>query len=179
MGDDDRFVLGVGSNIEPASNLAAALERLRAETSVLAVSRVYQTAPVEAPGTPDFLNAAVLVSSRLSPARLKLELLRPIEAALGRRRGADRNAPRPIDLDIVLWTGGELEDQRHGLRLPDSDLTTFAHLALPVSELVPGWIDPRSGRTLAEIASGLSQPFRIVEVPGWGPPGAEPPATAS
>jgi 2-amino-4-hydroxy-6-hydroxymethyldihydropteridine diphosphokinase len=167
MADGDRFVVAVGSNIAPQKNLPAALERLRAQVEVAGVSRVYETAPVAAPGTPDFLNAAILVSSGLSPGRLKLDVLRPIEAQLGRRRGADRNAPRPIDLDIVLWTAGALDDRRHDLRLPDRNLTVFAHLALPVAELVPDWLDAVTGRTLAEIAAGLSQPFRVVELPGW------------
>ncbi|MFQ5349002.1 MAG: 2-amino-4-hydroxy-6-hydroxymethyldihydropteridine diphosphokinase, partial [Thermoanaerobaculia bacterium] len=94
--------VALGSNIEPHANIGRALERLAGELDVEAVSGLWESAPHGAPGTPRFLNAAVRISSRLGPASLR-RLLRRIEADLGRRRAADRNAPRTIDLDIALY----------------------------------------------------------------------------
>lgn len=145
-------LVSLGSNVEPEVNLPRAVELLTRRLPVLAVSRVYRTAPVGAPGPP-FLNAAVLVSTRLPPARLKLEVLRPVEARLGRRRTADRNAPRTIDLDIALYDDLILEDRLVGVTLPDPDLATCAHVALPLADVAPQVRDPVSGRTLGEIAA--------------------------
>ncbi len=161
------MVIAAGSNVEPARNLPAALRRLERQLGVESVSAIYETPPVDAPGTPDFWNAALLVRSELPPARVKLEVLRPIEAELGRVRGDDPNAPRPIDLDLVLWSGGPLEDPEAGLRLPDPDLAELAHLAIPASEVVPGWVPPGSGHTLAELAARFSGQAIPVEIEEW------------
>ncbi len=167
MAEGGWLVIAVGSNIEPTRNLPAALDELGERLTIVAVSTIYETEPVGAPDTPDFWNSAVLVRSELGPSRLKLEVLRPIEAELGRTRGSDPNAPRTMDLDIVLWSGGELEDVETGLRLPDPGLTRLAHLVLPVSELVPEWRDPDSGRTLAELAERFRAGARQVRADGW------------
>lgn len=170
MAETRWYVLAAGSNVAPASNLPAALDKLRERVAVRRVSTVVETAPVDAPGTPDFLNAALLVDSELEPGALKREVLRPIEAALGRVRGADPNAPRTIDLDLVLWEGGALEDPDHGVVLPEPDLATLAHLAIPVGELVPDWIDAESGLPLSQIAAGFEGVARRVELDGWDSP---------
>lgn len=161
------MIVVAGSNIEPQRNLPAALDRLRRRLVVESISSIYETPPVDAPGTPNFWNAAILVRSERAPARVKLEVLRPIEAELGRVRGRARNAPRPIDLDIVLWSGGPLAEAEAGLRLPDPDLATRAHLAIPASEVVPGWSHPASGRTLAELAAAFSGQATRIELEAW------------
>lgn len=161
------LVVAAGSNIDPARNLPAALRRLHERLEVVRVSAVYETPPVGAPGTPDFWNAAILVRSDLTPARVKHEILRPIEAELGRTRGDDPNAPRTIDLDLVLWSGGPVEDPQTALLLPDPSLTEQAHLAIPVSEVASDWVDPASGRTLSQLASRFSGRAAKVELDGW------------
>lgn len=152
-----KVVVAVGSNIEPERNLPAALARLARRCRVLAVSPVFETAPVGAPGAPRFLNAAVLLDCEQSPEDLRDRILRPIEAELGRRRGEDRNAPRTIDLDIVL----------HGERLADPDLARHAHVATPAAAVAPELIHPELGRPLAAIAAELGSPGDEVELAGW------------
>jgi dihydroneopterin aldolase / 2-amino-4-hydroxy-6-hydroxymethyldihydropteridine diphosphokinase len=150
-----RTFISMGSNIDPAENLQAALHRLRerADLTIVAVSPVYRTAPVGKVDQADFLNAAVLVRTLLSPGELKTEILLPIEDALGRVRTADKNAPRTIDLDIALYGYVVLDiGSRH---IPDPDLLQHPHIALPLADLAPYYVHPESGETLEEIAGRL------------------------
>lgn len=148
--------VALGSNIEPAVNLPRAARRLAAHFPGLTASRIYETAPVGACEGPTFLNAAVRFVTSLAPARLKHDVLRPLEAELGRVRGADRNAPRTIDLDIALYGGLILNDPVAGLDIPDPGTLTHAHLALPLADLDPRWVHPLDGRTLGEIAAAFA-----------------------
>lgn len=145
-------VIALGSNIEPAVNLPQALDKLRQRLEVTAVSHVYETAPVGAEGVPTFLNAAIRAQTGLSPGELKWRVLRPIEAEMGRARGEDRNAPRTVDLDLVLLGAEVVSDPGRGIELPDPELLTRAHLALPVADVAGELPHPRTGEPLMEIA---------------------------
>jgi len=136
--------LSLGSNIAPADNLKQALELLRQELTVLAVSRAWRTPAVGSQG-PDFLNAAVLVHAPQPASQLKSQVLQDIEARLGRIRTEDKYAPRTIDIDIVV----------DGEQVVDPELWKYAHLAQPVAELLPDLVDPTSGQTLETIAERL------------------------
>jgi 2-amino-4-hydroxy-6-hydroxymethyldihydropteridine diphosphokinase len=96
-------VIALGSNLEPrAWHLRAAVDALSPYVRVVRVSRIHETEPVDAPaGSPLFLNMAVSGYATLSPEALLTALL-AIESRLGRRRGAVRNAPRTIDVDLIL-----------------------------------------------------------------------------
>lgn len=148
-------VIALGSNIEPRENLPRALERLRRLLTLTAVSPVYETAPVGSGAAPVFLNAAVRSATHRSPGDLKWQLLRPIETELGRVRTGDRNAPRTLDLDLVLYGGLVLRDPEQGLTLPDPDLLLHAHLALPAADVAGELRHPVTGKTLAEIAAAF------------------------
>lgn len=148
-------LVSMGSNIEPRSNMLAALEALFRHVEVLAVSRLFATDAVADEPVPAFLNAAVEIETRLSPARLKFEVLRAIEADLGRVRAEDRNAPREIDLDIALFGDRVLRDEAAGLRIPDPDILRYAHVARPLADLAPERLHPVAGRSLREIAETL------------------------
>ena len=146
--------VGVGSNIEPEVNVVEGLRRLGAATRLAAVSTFYRTAPLGAPGAPAFANGVVRVETELEPRALQFEVLRGIEAVLGRVRGADRNAPRELDLDLLLW--GEAVVCEPDFRLPAPELLERAFVALPLLELAPGLVLPGDGRSLAEVSSGMS-----------------------
>jgi len=152
----NRAFVTLGSNIEPEANLAAAVRSLReqAEVEVVAVSPVYQTAPVGTLDQADFLNAAVLLRTGLSAEALKAQVLAPIEAALGRVRTADKNAARTIDLDIALFN---YEVSEAGRRIPDPDVLIYPHVALPLADIAPYYVHPESGETLAEIAERMTR----------------------
>ena len=146
--------VGVGSNIEPEANIPAALRRLARRVRVTGVSTFYRTPPLGAPGTPPFVNGVCRIETEIGARSLQGEVLRPIEEALGRRRTADRYAPRPIDLDVLVHGGAVLDEE--GLRVPDPDVRSRPFVAFPLWELAPDLVLPDDGRRLAEVVAGLS-----------------------
>ena len=120
------------------------------------MSPVYAAEPVGRPAAPLFLNAAARIETILSPQDLKFGVLRPLEEKLGRRRSADRYAPRTIDLDIAFFGSLVIDDPDHGLVIPDPDIGTCAHLTLPLADLEPLFLHPLSGETLSQLAANLA-----------------------
>ena len=121
----NRAVLALGSNIEKEHNLPKAITMLEEMCQVTAVSPIYETEPVGLLNQPNFWNAAILIESELSAAEIKQKIIGVIEAKLRRVRQADKNAPRTIDADIVLFNDGVFEydggDGRSRF-IPDPDL---------------------------------------------------------
>jgi 2-amino-4-hydroxy-6-hydroxymethyldihydropteridine diphosphokinase len=152
-------LITLGSNIDPETNLPRAVFILRQNHHLVvrSVSRVYESAPINAAGqiAPDqaqFLNAAVLIETDYySPFSLKYNVLRFVEKCLGRARTADEFAPRSLDLDIALYADRVIDDPH--LTVPDPDILTRAHVALPLADVAPEWVHPVSGQTLAQIAA--------------------------
>jgi 2-amino-4-hydroxy-6-hydroxymethyldihydropteridine diphosphokinase len=140
MGAEHPVCLLLGSNIRPEHNLPLAIDQLQNYLKLLRISRVWETASVGSAG-PNFLNAAILAQTSLNQKSLKLKILRPLETRMGRVRSADKNAPRPIDLDIILFDGQVL----------DSTIWNFAHRAVPVADIQPE-LRSDSGEMLIEIA---------------------------
>jgi 2-amino-4-hydroxy-6-hydroxymethyldihydropteridine diphosphokinase len=136
--------LVLGSNIAPAQNLRLALTMLRERSELRSVSSIWKTASYEKSG-PDFHNMAAHISTNQSAEDLKWKVLRAIEAELGRVRTDDKNAPRTIDLDIIIFDGQVL----------DEDLFLRYYVAVPLAEIIPDFIDPASGRPLHAIAEQL------------------------
>jgi len=150
-----RALILLGSNIERERNIPQAVQMLSTHPALrlLASSGVYGSAAVGGNGLqPVFSNRAVLVETDLTPAALR-STLREIEAALGRVRSADKYAPRPIDLDIVLYD--DFVGNVAGSNIPDPDLLRFAHIAVPCAEIAPHWLHPLTGHTLQEISTGV------------------------
>jgi GTP cyclohydrolase I len=149
-----RAVVALGSNIGAREHLPRAIGVLRRHPALVveATSHVYESAPVGNPGDPWFLNAAVLVATSLDPDALR-GVLRDIEAGMGRVRTEDRNAPRTIDLDIVLVE--DFEGEVGGSPVPDPEITVRPHLALPVADVVPDWVLAGAGASLAELAASF------------------------
>lgn len=146
--------LSLGSNLDKERNLPAAVRLLAAHGRLLAVSAVYETAPVGNPDDPAFFNAAAALETDLAPAELKQQVLAPIEQQLGRQRSADPNAPRTIDIDISLYDDAILDLGKR--RIPDPEIVRFAHIAAPLADLAPGYRHPETGETLAEIAARVT-----------------------
>ncbi len=90
-------------------------------------------------------------------------MLSGIDREEGRERTADRFAPRPLDLDLLLH--GDTVSNAPGLPLPHPDVTGRRFVALPLLELAPDLVLPGSGIALREIAGSLP-PFPMEPLPG-------------
>ena len=145
--------IGIGSNIEPEKNIAAALRLIAEQTTVIALSTFYRTQALGRPESPAFYNGAAKLRTDAGPRELKLEILRKIETALGRRREKDKYAPRTIDLDIIIYD--DLVSAEPDLIIPDPDIARREFVALPLLELDPKLVLPGIGRPLAEIAANM------------------------
>jgi len=141
MVSEHQVCLLLGSNIQPERNLKLATDLLQNRLTILRISSVWETCPVGSAG-PNFLNAALLVQTALDQNTVKLHILTPLEARMGRLHSADKNAARPIDLDIILFDRLIL----------DPTLWNFAHRAVPVAEILPD-LCSEAGRSLKEAAA--------------------------
>jgi len=144
-------IISLGSNIEKERHLPEAIRLLRRHRriEVRKVSRFFESAPVGGPqDAPEFFNAALVACTDLPPNELREEL-RHIEDVLGRQRTEDPNAPRTIDLDIAYY--GDLQVQFDGWQLPDANAATAAHVAIPIADVAPTWVDPVSGKTAYDL----------------------------
>jgi 2-amino-4-hydroxy-6-hydroxymethyldihydropteridine diphosphokinase len=135
----------LGSNIEPEQNIPRAVDLLQKALTILQVSSVWESASVDC-CYPNFLNMAVVVSTALDALQLKGQILRPLEAQMGRVRTDDKNASRPIDFDIILFDG----------KLLDPALWQHVHQAAPVAELFPD-LRSETDEFLKEVAIRLAQ----------------------
>jgi 2-amino-4-hydroxy-6-hydroxymethyldihydropteridine diphosphokinase len=125
---------------------------------VLARSRWYRSAPV-GPPQPDYVNGCALLVVALEPDAL-LERLLATERRFGRVRG-ERWGPRRLDLDLLLVEDQRLDTPR--LTLPHPRLRERAFVLVPLAEIAPGWIDPVSGQSVAELAAALPAALKSEE----------------
>jgi len=147
-----RAALGLGSNVgDRRAHLETALRGLRARLEVLSVSRFLATEPVGGPPQGEFLNAAALVETELSPRAL-LDLARALEEAAGRERGA-RWGPRTLDIDLLLYGDDIVNDA--DLVVPHPHLHERRFVLEPLAEIAPDWIVPRLDRTVRELREDL------------------------
>ena len=162
--------LGLGSNVgDSAGHLRAAVELLEAEgIEIDAVSSTYVTEPVgEILDQPEFLNAAVRISTDLEPEEL-LDACKRVEAERGRQFHLPRHSPRPLDVDLLLL--GEIEMSNDRLTLPHREVTTRRFVLVPLLELDPELTLP-DGTLLAAALAGLPEGQRVEK----RPQGAQPP----
>jgi len=133
-----RCVLAIGSNLgDRLANLQGAVNTLADTPDVwlTAVSPVYETAPVDAPpGSQDFLNAVVLADTTLA-ARTLLERALAVEDAYGRKRTEERNAPRTLDVDLIVV--GDRRANDADLLLPHPKAHERAFVLAPWHDLEP------------------------------------------
>jgi 2-amino-4-hydroxy-6-hydroxymethyldihydropteridine diphosphokinase len=144
-------LLSLGSNVEPEKNLPAAVRKLGRYGWVRKVSGVWQSSPLGNPDQPDYLNAALWLETALSARELKETAIAAVEAGLGRVRGTDRNAPRTIDIDIMLFNHERLLIGQRSI--PDPEVLERPFVAIPLAEIAPDYVHPETGETLAEIAA--------------------------
>lgn len=158
--------IGLGGNLgDAAATVRAAIRALAAlpDTQLLRASRLYRTPAWGQTAQPDFVNAAALLESALSP-RVLLDGLLAIERAFGRTRaadGSDRWGARTLDLDLLLY-GDQVIDEP-GLRVPHPHLHERAFALLPLVEIAPETMIP--GRGLARDALAVMAMDAIQALP--------------
>jgi len=148
--------VGVGSNLDgPQRQVAQALGELDGipGTRVVKRSSLYRSAPVGYAAQPEFVNAVAALDTTLDPEALLGEL-QAIEARHGRSRSFP-NAPRSLDLDLLLY--GEAEQRTARLTLPHPRMHERAFVLKPLVELEPGIAIPGRGRALDLLAACAGQ----------------------
>ncbi len=120
--------------------------------SVVARSRIIESHPI-GPSTRSYANAVAVIESNCAPDKL-LRKLKQIERAHGRRPGR-RWGDRPLDLDIIAWSGGIWASP--GLTIPHPEFRKRRFVLAPLCEIVPGWRDPVTNLTARQLLSRLDQ----------------------
>jgi 2-amino-4-hydroxy-6-hydroxymethyldihydropteridine diphosphokinase len=161
--DEHTIFLSLGANRgDRKNNLELALQRLEQVIAMQAVSSLYETEPIGEGGKPlsygqeeslpYFLNLACQGKTDLEPDKV-LTALQEIEASLG-RRPSFRNAPRPIDIDILLYDN--LQITLPQLVIPHPRMRERAFVLIPLVEIAPLAIEPISGQTIQQLALNVS-----------------------
>jgi 2-amino-4-hydroxy-6-hydroxymethyldihydropteridine diphosphokinase len=154
-----RAYLGIGSNLgDRLASLQLAVDELAAapDVAVVAVSPVYETAPVGGPAQPDFLNAVVAIDTTLTAHDL-LALAHAIEAAAERVRTV-RWGPRTLDVDILLVGDERVDDP--DLVVPHPRMAERAFVVVPLADLDPAWASriPPDGDSVRSTRLALVRP---------------------
>jgi 2-amino-4-hydroxy-6-hydroxymethyldihydropteridine diphosphokinase len=143
-----RAFIALGANLGDAqASVLAAIQSIAAlpDTRLIATSSLYRTAPLEATG-PDYLNAVIAVATRINAPEL-LVYLQQIESQAGRERPY-RNAPRTLDLDVLLF--GDASICSAALQVPHPRMGERAFVLVPLAEIAP---DKVSTAQLGSVAS--------------------------
>jgi 2-amino-4-hydroxy-6-hydroxymethyldihydropteridine diphosphokinase len=145
--------IGLGANLEdPAAQVMAGMAALGAlpHTRLVAQSSLYRTAPVGYADQPDFINAVAQVETDLSPREL-LNALLATEIERGRVRQFP-NAPRTLDLDVLLY--GALQLHEDGLTVPHPRMHERAFVLVPLAEIAPRCVIPGRG-SVSDLLRGI------------------------
>ena len=147
-----RAYLGLGSNIgDREGHLRFALAGLSRVGTLLARASLIETEPVDCPGGGMFLNTCVCLESALEPSKLLSEAMR-IEQQRGRNR-TTRNAPRVLDIDILLY--GDLVLCERGLQIPHPRLHERRFVLEPLAEIAPNLVHPSFDVSVRSLLEGL------------------------
>jgi 2-amino-4-hydroxy-6-hydroxymethyldihydropteridine diphosphokinase len=155
----NRTYLLIGGNMgHREANLAAASEMIHRRCgSVLEHSSLYETAAWGLENQPDFLNQVLLVETALQPRALLAELLE-IEQELGRIR-QQKNGPRTIDLDIILYNDEVIQEP--GLQIPHPRMASRRFVLTPLAELAGKLIHPVSLKSIDQMLAECPDPLPV------------------
>ncbi|MCH8863867.1 MAG: 2-amino-4-hydroxy-6-hydroxymethyldihydropteridine diphosphokinase [Chloroflexi bacterium] len=152
--------LGLGSNLgDRQENLDRALDYLSQRLRLGKVSPVYDTEPLGDTDQPHFLNMVCQVLTYLEPTAL-LTLVKGIEKKLGRT--GKSGAPRPIDIDILLF--GEQVIDTPDLVIPHPKMTDRAFALIPLAEIAPDLVHPVSGQTIKQLLRDMTEKQGVLKL---------------
>ncbi len=137
--------LGLGSNLgDRLAHLQGAVDALAATSGigVLAVSRVYETAPVGGPAQEDYLNAVVAIDTELRPREL-LDVAMAVEQRADRVRTV-RWGPRTLDVDVLVYDDERVDEP--DLEIPHPRMHDRAFVLAPLHDVAPDRVEvPAAG----------------------------------
>lgn len=144
MNESHLAYLNLGSNIQPEVNLPQAVKLLSKYGEIQKVSNVWESEAVGTEG-PNYLNVCLSIKSSFAQTDLKEKVIQIIETQLGRRRTADKFAPRSMDIDIVIFDDN----------LVNAHYWEQAFVMVPLAEVYPEYRNPITGDTAQEQATRL------------------------
>jgi len=154
MGRQHCVYLALGANLgDRQGNLLQAIRSIGAFASVDKISSLYETTPVGYLDQPDFLNIAIQVATQLDPISL-IRSLKQIEKQLG-REASFRNAPRPIDIDILFYDDLFFESEK--LSIPHPRMSERAFVLAPLAEIAPQAVHPVLHLSVMEMLARVDQ----------------------
>ena len=155
--------LGLGSNLEDRrQHLDMAIDFLKERIKIEKLSPIYDTAPINLPGQPRFLNMVIQISTRLS-ANTLLFMAKGIEAKLGR---VPLDTPRPIDIDVLIF-GDQIINTPPQLVVPHPRMVERAFVLVPLADIAPDLVHPVNKKTIKQMLETVSGKE---EVKPWADP---------
>jgi len=146
MNESHVAYLNLGSNIQPETHLLKAVKLLSEYGEIQKTSNVWESKSVGSDG-PNYLNVCVLFKTDFAKEDLKEQVIRPIEAQLGRKRGENKYTPRTMDIDIVLFDNAPV----------NNNCWETAFVIIPLADLYPTFKNPITNEKVVETAVRLSQ----------------------
>lgn len=122
-------VVSVGSNVNPIENIETAKEKVSREFNFIRSSSFKETKPIGFKDQDDFYNGAFLVQTDKELDEVNI-VLKKIEVEVGRVKTSNKQGPREIDLDIIIWNNVVV----------DNDVYERNFLRSSVLELLPGFL---------------------------------------
>ena len=161
MSIEQNVFIGIGSNLDdPSYQVNNAIELMDHHHAIelIAVSSIYQSAPLGGMAQPDYCNAVARIATELSPWSL-LRVLQQLENENGRQRGQHWGS-RTLDLDILLF--GDLYHQDPKLEIPHPGVYMRSFVLMPLAELEPGFIFPDGSEIAERVARCPATPINAV-----------------
>lgn len=142
--------LGLGSNLkEREKNLIKALSLVGQRTQLIKASSIYETEPAGLEEQPLFLNMVCQICTNLKPVEL-LHYVKQVEVQLG-RKASFRNAPRIIDIDILIYDN--IITKEPDLIIPHPRLVERAFVLIPLAEIAPHLNHPKLDKSIIELVN--------------------------
>lgn len=158
----ETIYLGLGSNLgDRVGNIHQALDLLSAQMKIKEISSIYETEPVGYSDQDWFLNLVLKGATGLDPIEM-LTFTKSIESQLGRKESF-RNAPRPIDIDILFF--GDRIISLKEITIPHTGIVERGFVLIPLTEIAPEFVHPQNGKTVRDLLSELEDPKQVKE---WG-----------
>lgn len=142
-----RIYVSIGSNIEPRQNIVAAIVEMRKDFESITISPVYASAPIGFQGN-DFLNLVIAIDTPLSLEEVRKALM-AMEKQFGRKPDDKGFQSRTLDLDLLLYDNLIRHDDQFDL--PRAEISQYAFVLKPLSDIAPDLKHPESGQTIVQM----------------------------